>query len=246
MNRKAIALAAVVSLTLQGCFFFVIPGSVTGKISDAVTGAKGANCVSATNKIGDKIRGPDGSIGTIKSLSGTSSRCTDARYPIRAEIVFAPDTATPAAPPSVYVSPVRFDSLVGWDSAPLSDAQSKAGWYAKIRNRNIDAEALLSATTHDGITDMDAYAQTRKTALLTAITDPVPIEQVHQLEINGLHAYRYIVTGKAKNGQLATYVGTIIEGPKDIAVIVTYTFAANYDQQKDALAQISLHVVGFR
>jgi hypothetical protein len=246
MYRNAVAALAVVCISLQGCFFFVIPGSVTGKISDAITGAKGANCVSAANEVGDKIRGPDGSIGTIKSLSGTSSRCTDSRYPIRAEIEFAADTTTVAAPPSVYVSSLKFDLPEPWQSIPLNPALQSAGWYAKVANKNIAVEAMLSATTHSGITDVAAFAQTRKAALLNVISDAVPVEEVHEIDINGRHAYRYIVTGTAKNGQSATYVGTVIEGQRDVAVIIAYTLAANFASQKDAMSQLSAQVVGFQ
>lgn len=223
----------------------MIPGSVTGKVSDAITGAKGANCVGAANKVGDKIRGSDGSIGTIKSLSGTSGRCTDARYPIRAEIEFAADTVSPAAPPSTYVSAVKFSAPEAWASKPLTDSQSKAGWSEKIANRNIDVEALLSATTHAGITDVSAYTATRRAALLGIVTD-AEAPNIVSIEINGRHAYRYVVTGKTAAGQKATYVGTVIEGPKDIAVMLAYTFAANYATQKDAIGELSDHVVGFQ
>jgi hypothetical protein len=80
-------LAAALTLSLQGCFFVFIPGSVIGGISDAVTGAEGANCVSSAAKVGDPIRLPSGEIGTIKSLSGTSARCTNPALPTRALIV---------------------------------------------------------------------------------------------------------------------------------------------------------------
>ena len=246
MHRCAIVALTVGGLSLQGCFFFVIPGSVTGKVSDAITGAKGANCISADNKVGDKIRGPDGSIGTIKSLSGTSSRCTDTRYPIRAEIEFAADTTTPAAPPSIYVSSLKFDLPEPWELQPLPVAATNAGWNSEIENKNIGVKAMLSGTTHSGITDISAYAQTRRAALLSLIGDPVPVEELHAVEINGRRAYRYVVNGTSKGGMALTYVGTIIEGKSDIAVILAYTFAANYGTQQDVMAGIPDRVTGFQ
>ena len=65
-----------------------IPGSVTQGISDAVTGAKGDICVGSTAKPGDVLTSPSGNTGRIKSTSGTSSMCRDARLPIRAEVEF--------------------------------------------------------------------------------------------------------------------------------------------------------------
>ncbi len=70
-------LIIVSSLSLQGCWFIFIPGSVIGAVSDSVTGAVGSNCVGANAKVGDNIRLQGGGIGTVKSLSGTSTRCTN-------------------------------------------------------------------------------------------------------------------------------------------------------------------------
>lgn len=84
---KTIALLGVASL-LSGCFFVYIPGSVIGAATDAISGADGEHCVGAAEKVGGRITIPAVGTGTIKSLSGTSSRCTDPRFPIRARLEF--------------------------------------------------------------------------------------------------------------------------------------------------------------
>ena len=58
--KKLIIIAAVHLLLLgstdaNAFFFFFLPGAVTGKIADAVTGAEGDNCVGALAKVGDAI-----------------------------------------------------------------------------------------------------------------------------------------------------------------------------------------------
>ena len=78
-------MAAALALPLQGCFVF-IPGTIVGKVSDAMTGSVGEHCVGRAAKVGDQILMPSGSVGTIESLSGTSMRCTDPERPIRAAI----------------------------------------------------------------------------------------------------------------------------------------------------------------
>ena len=77
-------------LFLQGCFFFFIPGSVVGKVSDAFTGAEGSNCVSTSIKVGDGVRLQDGRTGTVKSLSGESRLCKNPTQPIRALVEVNP------------------------------------------------------------------------------------------------------------------------------------------------------------
>jgi hypothetical protein len=83
MKLKTLGLLVAACALLHGCFFFVIP---IGAISDAMTGAHGSNCVAASVQVGDTVRFPDGTLGMVTSLSGTSSRCTDSQHPIRAEV----------------------------------------------------------------------------------------------------------------------------------------------------------------
>lgn len=79
--------AAALCTQLSGCFaFFWIPGSVVQKASDLVTGARGENCVRSDIKVGDRITLTSGESVVVKSLSGTSGRCTDPHFPIRAEV----------------------------------------------------------------------------------------------------------------------------------------------------------------
>jgi hypothetical protein len=87
LNLTLLTLAAIL---LSGCWFIFIPGSVVGAVTDAVTGAEGNNCVGANAKAGDRVRTPGGGWATIKSVSGTSVRCTDANLPVRALLEFDP------------------------------------------------------------------------------------------------------------------------------------------------------------
>ncbi len=86
--RTALALSLCLLATplLSGCWFVFIPGSVVGAVSDSMTGAKGDNCVSANVKVGDRIRLPGGGRARVKSLSGTSIRCTSPELPIHAPL----------------------------------------------------------------------------------------------------------------------------------------------------------------
>lgn len=69
-------------LALQGCWFVFIPGSVMSAVTDKVTGSEGDHCVASEAKVGDRIN-INGQMMTVKSLSGTSTRCQGV-YPIRA------------------------------------------------------------------------------------------------------------------------------------------------------------------
>lgn len=99
MKLRSSFLVAALTFSLQGCWFIYIPGSVTGAVSDAITGAEGSHCVGANAKVGDIIRLPGGGRATVKSLSGTSMRCTNPEHPIRALVAFNDDEdiASPSA-----------------------------------------------------------------------------------------------------------------------------------------------------
>lgn len=86
MQRLCLALALVSLTQLSGCFFLFIPGSLIQKASDGITGAEGDHCVPSSAKVGGRISMPFGGSGEIKSLSGTSVRCSDPQRPIRARI----------------------------------------------------------------------------------------------------------------------------------------------------------------
>jgi hypothetical protein len=87
MRSGNLVLLGLASFALQGCWFIFIPGSVISAASDAVTGSEGKHCVGERAKVGDTIRLGDGQPMTVKSVSGTSSRCTNPQHPIRALLV---------------------------------------------------------------------------------------------------------------------------------------------------------------
>ncbi|MBN9429235.1 MAG: hypothetical protein J0H09_22265 [Burkholderiales bacterium] len=51
---------------LQGCMFFIIPGSVVAAISDSITGAEGRHCLARTAQVGDLMSDAD----DVSSASG--------------------------------------------------------------------------------------------------------------------------------------------------------------------------------
>jgi hypothetical protein len=81
---RLVVLAPVV--LLQGCFFVWIPGNVVGAVSDTLTGSEGEHCVSRGAQVGDLIKMTYGGTWKVESLSGTSLRCSQPEFPIRAKL----------------------------------------------------------------------------------------------------------------------------------------------------------------
>lgn len=84
---RKILLVSAIALSLQGCWFVFIPGSLIDSTTDAITGAEGNNCLPESAAVGMRVLVPDQPPVIVKSLSGKSSRCKDPRYPIRALVV---------------------------------------------------------------------------------------------------------------------------------------------------------------
>lgn len=86
-------------------WFIFIPGKLIDAVADSITGAEGEHCVTAGASVGDKIRLPGGGVATVKSVSGTSIRCSNPALPIRAMLDFGDATGVTgsqlgAQPPS--------------------------------------------------------------------------------------------------------------------------------------------------
>lgn len=73
---------------LGGCFFIYLPPSATSAIGDSLTGNTGQHCVGEAAQIGSYVKAPDGRVGKVIKLEGTTSRCGDPRMPIRAVLEF--------------------------------------------------------------------------------------------------------------------------------------------------------------
>jgi hypothetical protein len=242
MKIKNLVLLAALTLFLQGCLFFYIPGSVTSAVSDSITGSEGNNCVGANAKVGDKIRLPGGGVGTIKSLSGTSVRCTNPELPIRALLGFPDDNAA-AQEPAKNTSKIGLTLPTGWEQKTLTQQMVVGNGVLYAINRTTDTGLLLSANKREGITDLMAFAVSREGNQASRLIDPQQ-SQVSKIEVNGKVALRFDVAGSNKNGLKLTYMVTIIEGVTEIAILNTWTASANFEKQKEAMESLGASVTG--
>jgi len=240
MKLCKILLLAAFTSSLQGCFVW-IPGSVISSVSDSITGSEGSHCVGANAKVGDTIRLPGGGRGTVKSLSGTSVRCTNPEQPIRALLVFPDDASAPAASAQT-TSKLGLNLPVGWEKQPLLE-NMRIGGVLYATNRTIDSGVLLSAVNREGITDLMAFANARRANQTSRLKEALWSE-VSRVEVNGKSALRFIVTGLGRTGLKVTYMWTIIEGATEIAVLNAWTTAAAFDEQREALSKLAENITG--
>ena len=243
------------SFDAQAWFFFFIPGAVTSKISDSMTGAEGDNCVGQQVQVGDAVRLSNGSLMTVKSLSGTSYRCTDPNLPIRAllELRTSPPTANASVSPisTVATTEARLDLPDTWEQKPLTDRMKAGRNVLFATNSTTDSSLLLATVRRSEIGDMATYAKTRRAMVATILEETVQ-SPVKQLTINGASAWQFEGSGKPRSGSPAplsvgtpiVVLQTIYEGSQEIVIVNTWTIAANYPNQKAELQRIANSLTG--
>lgn len=234
--RIVIALVLVfITTQANAWFFFFLPSSVTSKIGDAITGAEGENCVTAASKVGDILKSPSGNTATIKSLSGTSSRCQDPNMPIRALLVFNYQ----------FSSKAGMDIPDGFEQKPLTDMQRFQGNLLKAENSSLKLGFFVSSRGRDASTDSPAIAQAIATRMISTLEEGKTLNE-EQLSVNGMKAYRFEVAGKSKAlfHPKFTYVVTVLESERELVVVNAWTPTDGYEKNKDILRQLAFRISG--
>lgn len=161
MRRLAVAAAMTVGLAhapAHAFFFFFIPGGLTDKL----TGAEGENCVTENAKVGETISVQNRGPGVIRSLSGTSMRCLDKRYPIRALIDFTAQPPPPAPVAVPVVAPVAAPEPVAPVEVKLPPKQAP-----QESPQAADRLRALNKLVEDGLITRDDYEAKKKEILST-------------------------------------------------------------------------------
>lgn len=234
-----ILLSTLVSTNANAWFFFFLPGSVTGKIADSVTGAEGEHCVAQNAKIGDVIKLPNGGTATIKSLSGTTSRCTQPELPIRALLDFSTSSS--------FTSKAGINLPAFWEPKSLTEQQKLAGAILMAKNVTLSSDTglLIHTMKREIVPDMMAGVVRLRSQQASRLDEPQESE-IEQISINGVRAWRFEVAGKTKGtfGNKFTYLTTVLEGDKEVVVANAWTPTILFEKQKEALKQLAKNITG--
>lgn len=173
------------------------------------------NCVSNARANGFVPLDEVGSAPAAGTTKATSA------YPGKATVSL-PDGWVRSTPPAVYTSAID---------------------YAK--NPTYEAFLVLSYTDKRQITDVAAYAETKKSAQISKLRDATSAETV-KTDVKGRTAYVSDITGVLpSNGTKYRFRNTIIDGEGEILVLSVWTTAANYDGKvKDHLDSIANGING--
>jgi len=235
-------------------WFFIIPGSLTNAIADAITGEEGFHCVSRSAKVGDVIKTSTGP-GIVKSLSGESSRCsTNLNRPIRAllvpgeGVVAADGKAAGPKPPAAAQQPTsnaRLELSDDWQQKPLVAGQDPKVIVLFAVNKTTNTALTLGTIKRSELGDISVFAKTRQASLAAGLTD-TKLSPVEPLKVGQLPAWRYTVSGNIKRGNQSawTYMVTIYEGRDEVVIVNTWTLAANFALQQSEMHRIEDGISG--
>ncbi len=218
------------SSSAQAWFFIYIPGSVISAIGDAITGSEGEHCVGENTRVGDNIALPNGEVGTIKVLSGTSARCTNPERPLRARV--GPSTELPTQ----TATKARIDLPDGWEVKSLTAEQRKHRVVLHAHNPTITSWINVSAIKRSLVTDMPTAVKSRTLFQANRMSD-AQVSDIAKLNIGGLHAWRFEITG-TYNKIGMSYNQTLIESADEIVSVETWTTTTNYKEVRESLLKI--------
>ena len=238
MKFSHIALAVMLFIghnNANAWFFFFIPGSVVGKITDGITGSEGENCVSSDAKVGGQIRLANGEIKTVKSLSGTSTRCADAQFPIRALLESSNLPTTP------HVSNIGIDlpsGQGGWVQRTLTAAQKTQGAIFFASQSTTDSGVIVHSNPRNSTTDIGVFAREKLAHYEKNMTDTKSSE-ISRSVVNGVPVLQFTVTGYLKSAGInLTYFWTVFDLEKELLVVTTWTKTSNWDTEKLSLTKL--------
>jgi hypothetical protein len=216
-------------------FFFFIPGQVIDKIGDKLSGAQGDNCVAATAKVGDVITSPAGNTATIKSLSGSWSRCQQPNLPIRALLEFNYS----------FSSKAGIDLAEGFKPRELNATQRYNGILLSVIDDHRTIGLVIFARPRKPGADGAALAHTVSASIINVIEDG-KTSNAEEIRINGMRAYRFQVVGKNKGvfGRSFTYLVTVLEGEVEYVVLNANCRTDDFEQYKEVLKQFAYEVKG--
>lgn len=246
--QTLLLLWAVTFASSAMAWFFILPGSLTNSISDAITGEEGYHCVSRAAKVGDRIKTPTGP-GVVKSLSGESSRCsTNLNNPIRALLIPADEVPASTAGASETKLPAAVEKASSnaklelsddWQQRPLQPGQDPKVIVLFAVNKTTNTALTLGTIKRSELGQVATFARTRQATLASNLTD-VKLGPIESLTVGQLPAWRYVVTGNAKRGNQAswTYMVTIYEGRDEVVIVNTWTTSVNFELQQTEMHKI--------
>jgi hypothetical protein len=160
----------------------------------------------------------------------------------------------PPEPKAAATSPAKVAAVSGADQLAMSlpagfvlrpapEMLKAVGAVFYAVNGTLDIGVAVIPMRNEGITDLTAFASTRRARESDALKDATWSE-VTRLEIGGRNAAQFRVTGMTSSNIKITYVSTFIEGHDQIIFVNAWSGATNALQQMPMLESLAATVSG--
>lgn len=241
---KLIAVTLLICCTsAQAWFFFYIPGSITGKITDAISGAEGEHCVGADAKVGSQIRLANGEIKVVKSISGTSSRCADPIHPIRALL----ETINLTSTSNTGISNIGIDLPTGqggWTQRMIPESHKSSGVIFLGSQPSTDAWLSVSTTPRAGKVDLMSLARERLANFRNGMTNANESEIISST-INGIPVLRFHISGQLRSTKNnLTYAWTVFDLANEVLIVTSWIPTVNWAFERQTLEKLPERISG--
>ena len=239
---KLIGSALLICCTsAQAWFFFYLPGSVTGKITDAISGAEGEHCVGTDAKVGSQIRLANGEIKIVKSISGTSSRCADAIHPIRALLETVNLTSNTGSTNIGIDLPM---GQGGWTQRTIPDSHKSKGVIFLGSQPTTDAWLSVSSIPRVGKVDLMVLARDRLATARNGMTNSNESEIISST-INSIPVLRFNISGQLRNTKNnLTYAWTIFDLENEVLIVSSWIPTVNWTFERQTLEKLAERISG--
>jgi hypothetical protein len=173
----------------------------------------------------------------VKSLSGTSSRCTDSSTPIRA--LLEPDDSPVLPQQQTQTTKAKMDFTDGWAQKDLTNNLKTGGTLLLVRNETLATTLSIFTTKRSAITNTVTYVKTRLNSQMSNLTDATQTE-ITEMVINGAKVWQAEVTGNLKSGPKSqfTFMLTFFEGSDEIVLVSAYSPSAAFPNAKSDVQRV--------
>jgi hypothetical protein len=151
-------------------------------------------------------------------------------------------TAQASPPPLPGANQLALALPDGFVTMPLTDTMKSQGAALYALNRTLDAGVIVFPVQHEGITDLAAFARTKRANQADRLKDATFTEVIH-VQVGGRNAVRYTASGTYNNFKL-TYVTTLIEGHDFIVIVNAWAGTTNAQQHMILLEGLADMVSG--
>ena len=197
-------------------------------------------CLASYAKAGNDVVLPDHRIMRIDALlDGAAAHCHNPDYPVYANLVI--DTA----PQEVRPSNAKIDVPDGWREKQLTDVQKAESVVLYAVDDQKHAGVTMSTHVKTGIDDMDAYVARQLTRFIKKLDDS-SATLVAKSDINGMHAWRYEISGRLKNGQRVKYLVTNYEGEDELIYLAVWTGSEQFEAEHETFVAVADSLTGVK